>query len=109
MYLSEDETCRDLLTRESTLTLHLLPRKQFSVNFDKMIGLLCLETHEEANVILPDWTQGTWLSIDGNTFSINHTGMSVKIEDQPRFLRLIHSKYSHEYSIRLRAKSLEQW
>ncbi len=69
---------------------------------------------------MPDWTQGTWLSIgtsdsNSNTFHINETQLLMKMNDERlikydlRFLRIIQSKREHENSIRIRAKSLEQW
>jgi hypothetical protein len=58
---------------------------------------------------MPDWTQGTWLSIDTNTFYINETEIVMKINGNLKSLQIVQSKQQHEYSIRLRAKSLEQW
>jgi len=97
VYLSEDGTCRDLLTRASALILNILPSKSFE------------DKHRQSKISMPDWTQGTWLSIDTNTFYINKTDIIMKINDNLKSLRIVQSKQQREYSIHLRAKSLEQW
>ncbi|CAF4240271.1 unnamed protein product, partial [Rotaria sp. Silwood2] len=104
VYLSEDETCRSLLTRESALILNVLSNK-----------------HYESKVQMPDWTQGIWLSIgtdriNTNTFYINQSQLIIKINDDRiikhdlQFLRIIQNQQQqqHEKSIHIRAKSLEQ-
>lgn len=79
-------------------------------NLFDTIDFIRLDAQQESRFSLPQWTQGTWLSIDGNTFSINQTALSMKMsDDSRRFLRIIQSKHSHEYSVRLRVRSLEQW
>ncbi|CAF1021880.1 unnamed protein product [Rotaria sordida] len=104
VYLSEDETCRSLLTRESALILNILPNKYY-----------------ESKVHMPDWTQGIWSSIgidriDANTFYINQSQLIMKMHDDQiikydlKFLRIIQyqQQQQHEKSIHIRAKSLEQ-
>jgi hypothetical protein len=94
VYLSEDGTCRDLLTRASAMTLNILPSK---------------DKYRQSKIAMPDWTYGIWLSIDANRFYINETEIVMKINDNLKTLQIVQSKQQHEYSIRLRAKSLEQW
>ncbi|CAF2146709.1 unnamed protein product [Rotaria magnacalcarata] len=99
VYLSEDETCRGLLTRESALLLNVRSNK-----------------HYESNVQMPDWTQGIWLStgidrIKTNSFHINQSQLTMNIQDNQiishnlKFLRIVQR---HEKTIRIRAKSLDQ-
>ncbi|CAF1241164.1 unnamed protein product [Rotaria sp. Silwood1] len=102
VYLSEDETCRSLLTRESALILNVLSNKYY-----------------ESKVQMPDWTQGIWLSIrtdriNTNTFLINQSQLIMKMNDDQiikydlKFQRIIQNQQQHEKSIYIRAKSLEQ-
>ena len=102
VYLSQDETCRDLFTRESTFVLNILPNKSFQ---------------NQSNFEIPNWTQGTWLSIGiyDKTFYINKTQLIIKlnnnrlIQQDLKFLRIIKTKRQYDNTIRIRAKSLEQW
>jgi hypothetical protein len=92
VYFSEDETCRNLLTRESVLILNILPNKLFKTKS------------------IPEWIQGTWLSIGTtDTFHINKTQFIMKINNNFKSLRILQSKQQYENSIYIRAKSLEQW
>ncbi|CAF1311844.1 unnamed protein product [Adineta steineri] len=97
IYLSQDETCRDLLTRESAVVLKTIPNK-----------------HDASIIPMPNWTQGVWLSTGTNRVYINQTQLIMKTNNDPiikynlTFLRIIHSKRKHENTIRIRAKSLEQ-
>jgi hypothetical protein len=80
-----------------------------------------LDKHYQSNIQLPTWTQGTWLSIatngmNINTLYINKTQLIMKmnskgiIKHDLEFVRVIQNKQQeHNDSIRLRAKSLEQW
>ena len=44
-----------------------------------------------------------------NTFDINQTQITMKINDHLKFLQVIYSKQTYENTLRIRAKLLEQW
>ncbi|CAF1243594.1 unnamed protein product [Adineta steineri] len=100
VYLSADDTCRDLLTRESAIVLNVLPSTSH---------------HQfESKTQLPQWTHGKWLTIGTNIVYINNTQFIMKTHDEQkilydlRFTRILTSRRQHENAIRIKAKSLEQ-
>ena len=122
IYLSEDRTCRDLLTRESAVVLNIFSSKSCQMTtFNKQsIYFVFLDDYNKFKVQTPNWTQGTWLSIgvngkNTNTFHINQSQLIMKMSDNPvlkhdlKFLHVIQNQRNHSKSIRIRAKSLEEW
>ena len=119
IYLSIDDTCRDLLTRESSLLVHILPSKAYSLTDETVIEPLLSGKYHESKVYLPEWTQGTWRSTgtgETNRFHINQTQLTIYENDrriskhQFTFVRTLVMKQGSESSvIRLRAKTVEQW
>ncbi|CAF1467595.1 unnamed protein product [Rotaria magnacalcarata] len=105
VYLSVDETCRDLLTRESAIVLNVL-----SDTYHRQY---------ESKIQLPHWTQGKWLTIgtssmNMNSVYINNTQLIIKINGDQTILhdlkltRVIVKSRPHENNIRIKAKSFEQ-
>lgn len=122
VYLSEDETCRGLLTRESALILNLRPSKLFrmrEVN-KRIISYVYLDKHSELKVQMPHWTQGIWLSIgmdrlNTQTFYINQSQLVMKINNDQlvkynlKFLRILNNQRLNVKTIHILAKPLQQW
>ncbi|CAF3361702.1 unnamed protein product [Rotaria sp. Silwood1] len=105
VYLSMDDTCRDLLTRESAIALNVFPGIHHG--------------HYESKIQLPEWTQGKWSTMgtsnmNMNTVYINNTQLIMKINDDQTIIhdlkltRVISNSRQHEKTIRIKAKSFEQ-
>ncbi|CAF0992855.1 unnamed protein product [Rotaria sordida] len=105
VYLSMDDTCRDLLTRESAIVLNVFP----GIN----------HRHYESKIQLPEWTKGKWStmgtsSMNMNTVYINNTQLIMKTNDDQttihdlKLIRVISNGRQHEKTIRIKAKSFEQ-
>ncbi|CAF1572013.1 unnamed protein product, partial [Adineta ricciae] len=105
VYLSADDTCRDLPTRESAVVLNVLPS-----SYHQQL---------ESNVHLPTWVHGRWLTVGtyglhANTVYINNSQLLVKKNNDQtvvhdlKFTRLMTSKRPNEQIIRIKAKSMEQ-
>ncbi|UJR09900.1 hypothetical protein I4U23_014122 [Adineta vaga] len=102
VYLSQDETCRDLFTRESAVILKVISNK-----------------HVESKVQIPHWAQGMWLSVgtnsvNSNRFYINHTQLLMTVDDDRmikydlQFVKVLSNRRKYGINIRIRAKSLDQ-
>lgn len=102
VYLSADDNCRDLLTRESAIALNVIPNTH--------------HRHFESVVQLPDWLHGRWLTsgINTNVIYLNNTQLIMKINDEQTILydikltRLMSSRRHQENIVRVKGKSLEQ-
>jgi len=105
IYLSADETCRDLLTRESAIVLNVRP------------GLS--QSSHSTKIDLPEWIQGKWLTIGTNamnsqTVEINTTQLIIKnnvdqtIVHDLKLTKMISNRRTNDHVIRLKGKSLEQ-
>ncbi|CAF1586394.1 unnamed protein product, partial [Adineta ricciae] len=105
VYLSADDTCRDLPTRESAVVLNVLPSSY--------------QHQLESNIHLPTWVHGRWLTVGtnglhANVVYINNSQLLVKKNNDQtvvhdlKFTRLMTSKRPNEQIIRIKAKSMEQ-
>jgi hypothetical protein len=104
------------------MVLNILPGKQI-ISIRKINCYLWLGTYHrqsESQIHLPDWTSGRWLTvgtsgINRNIVYINNTQLIIKTNDDQiithdlKFTRVIHNKRQQENTIRIKAKSLEQW
>ncbi|CAF1333296.1 unnamed protein product [Adineta ricciae] len=102
VYFSQDETCRDLLARESAVILKTIP--------DQLM---------ESKVQLPKWTQGVWLSVgasnvNSNRVHINQTQLVITADNDQmikydlKFFKVMLNRGNYGNSVRIRARSLNQ-